>query len=306
MKDWAEFENLVAEIQTELAPDAIVTRKHFITGTTGIRREFDVTISYKVSLYPLLIVIECKYYKRPVGVEKVEAFITKLRDVGVNQGVMISNAGFTEGARRVAKQNFITLQTYNEATETDWKSYLSKQWYKFIAFSIEELQVYVFANDGVGFEVKLQEPLFDSNGDSIQTVDEIARWIIQASPVNNMLGRFYLIQPLSLPIFFRTKNHLEAVGNIAIQGVNRAWEIVLNLALANGYFLEDELTQERVFSSYLSQDIHWNEIFEATKKRELTIDEYEMLKSDEYQLLPISQADPLKLIFTQIREIQKS
>jgi hypothetical protein len=50
-----------------------------------------------------------------VGIEKVEAFVTKLRDVGASQGVMVSNTGFDAGAKAIAKDNLVTLLSYRQA-----------------------------------------------------------------------------------------------------------------------------------------------------------------------------------------------
>jgi hypothetical protein len=38
-----------------------------------------------------------------VGIEKVEAFASKLRDVSAHQGIIISVKGFDAGARAAAK-----------------------------------------------------------------------------------------------------------------------------------------------------------------------------------------------------------
>src|SRR5215213_6471237 len=112
LKKWEEFETLIAELQAQTAPNADVQHNQRVKGRSGRFRQLDITLSQKVGLYPVFIVIECKHYRRRVGIEKVEAFVTKLRDVGASHGVMISNTGFDEGAKSIAKDNLVTLLSY--------------------------------------------------------------------------------------------------------------------------------------------------------------------------------------------------
>lgn len=64
-------------------------------------REIDVLISQDVAGYPVRIAFECKNYKEPIGVERIDAFLGKLQDIGIHpsQGIFVSPAGYTSGAR---------------------------------------------------------------------------------------------------------------------------------------------------------------------------------------------------------------
>src|SRR3954469_21598679 len=117
---WQDFEKLLAEIHRKVAPGADVKHDQHIVGRSKRNRQLDITITQNVGLYPTLIVIECRRYRRPVSIDKVEAFATKLEDVGASHGVMVSNAGFDAGAKAVAALKRITLMTYRGATELDW------------------------------------------------------------------------------------------------------------------------------------------------------------------------------------------
>jgi hypothetical protein len=78
---WQDFEKLLAEIHRKVAPGADVKHDQHIIGRSKRNRQLDITITQNVGLYPTLIVIECRKYQRPVSIEKVEAFATKLEDV---------------------------------------------------------------------------------------------------------------------------------------------------------------------------------------------------------------------------------
>lgn len=127
MSKWKEFETLIAALQKQTAGDATVLHNQRVKGRSGRMRQIDIMISQKVGLYSVTIVIECKRQRRPVGIEKVEAFVTKLRDVAASQGVMISNTGFDAGAQAIAKDNLVTLLSYREAESVDWHSVVGNQ-----------------------------------------------------------------------------------------------------------------------------------------------------------------------------------
>ncbi len=82
-------------------------------------RQFDVTIRFRKGLYDYLTVIECKEYSSPVPVEKVEAFITKSRDVNAQQAVIASSSGFKSGAESVARRHHVVLIQLTDSAEVD-------------------------------------------------------------------------------------------------------------------------------------------------------------------------------------------
>src|SRR5690349_25084321 len=124
---WREFELLIKRIHDELEPRGVVRHNHKIRGRSGRKRQIDVSITRTIGLTKVLVAIECKRWKRPVGIERVEAFASKLRDVGASDGVIISPSGFQEGARSSAMDNRITLLTYRDARDADWKRLLGEK-----------------------------------------------------------------------------------------------------------------------------------------------------------------------------------
>ena len=105
-KPGQEFERIVAAIHRQFAGDAKVTENEIITGKNGQPRQIDVAIRTTVDgAYPILIVAECKDYARPVGIGTVDELIGKIDDVQAVTGVLVSNSGFTEDAKRRAAQD---------------------------------------------------------------------------------------------------------------------------------------------------------------------------------------------------------
>lgn len=114
MTDWEHFERLVAAVHKAADAGAEVKWNDVITG-----RQFDVSIRFRKGLYDHLTVVECKNYEKPVPVEKVEAFVTKSRDVQANVAVLASSSGFQAGARDAALRHNITLLHVTSSDDVD-------------------------------------------------------------------------------------------------------------------------------------------------------------------------------------------
>jgi len=119
---WKKFEELVAKIQRDLAPNADIKLNDKIRGTiTGRIRQIDISIRKKIGQYELLIVIDCKDYKRRVDVKSVEAFIGLAKDVLANKLVMVSFRGFTEAAKTRGEKAGVDLYRIIDSGDHDWR-----------------------------------------------------------------------------------------------------------------------------------------------------------------------------------------
>lgn len=107
------MERLVAAIHHAQSKGALVTWNDEIDG-----RQFDVTIRFKFGLHDYLTVIECKDYSSKVSVEKVDALVTKARDVRANKTILVSSHGFQSGCFPVAERHGIQLLVLSETTTT--------------------------------------------------------------------------------------------------------------------------------------------------------------------------------------------
>ena len=99
--------------------DSRVTRNAEIAGRNSrAKRDVDVLIEGRLNAFAVRIAIEAKNYQDRVGVEKVEALHTKLDDIGVDLGVMVSSKGFTQPAKDSAAAMGIQLfEVYDQRLE---------------------------------------------------------------------------------------------------------------------------------------------------------------------------------------------
>ena len=117
---WKRFEKVVNAIHELKLEGAEVKFDDEIIGKrTGRPRQIDISARFRHGFYDYLIVVECKDYNGKIPIEKLEAFRSKIEDVGAQKGIMVSSGGFQAGAEATAKTYNIDLFTLEEV-KTDW------------------------------------------------------------------------------------------------------------------------------------------------------------------------------------------
>jgi hypothetical protein len=120
--NWLEFEKLVQAIQKSLAPEGQVTHNEFLKGKSNVEHQCDVVLRSKVGQFSFLCVIECKQWKKRVGLEVVKGFVSKVNDIGAHHGMIVSEIGFSRKALKFAKQNNIALCKPIDAQSKVWEN----------------------------------------------------------------------------------------------------------------------------------------------------------------------------------------
>lgn len=83
--------------EVEIERNVKIPPKH---GSQKRRREIDVLINTRVVGYPFKIAIECKNYKKIIGVGLIDEFRGKLEDAGLSpqQGIFVTSRRYTKDA----------------------------------------------------------------------------------------------------------------------------------------------------------------------------------------------------------------
>lgn len=71
----------------------------------------------------MIYVIECKDYKRPVGVERIRNLAHQMEEVGAHKGFIFSTSGFQSSTYDIAKTRHIGLIRVAENNAVDWILY---------------------------------------------------------------------------------------------------------------------------------------------------------------------------------------
>lgn len=173
---WKRFEDIVTRIQQDLSPGASVTQNDRIMGrNSGVMREIDIAIRKTVGQYGLLIVIDCKDYKRPVDVKDVEEFMGLAEDVAANKAAIIAAMGFTEAAKTRAVKAGIDLHRIIDTDPHEWQTYVTMptlvDYRQFSRFSLR------ISSTSPGFSIEYQDfrfmPIYDEKNERIGIVNNL-------------------------------------------------------------------------------------------------------------------------------------
>lgn len=109
--DSLEYEEFVARSFETLQLTGIgtLTRNRHFLGKSGHSHQIDIAIEIAVATLQLLVIVECKCYRRSVEVADVLEFVSRIQDIGASKGVMVTTIGFQEGAVRLAKSHHVAL-----------------------------------------------------------------------------------------------------------------------------------------------------------------------------------------------------
>jgi len=119
------FEDLTEAIYRELLrgdPDVEIDRNVRVAAPEGYR-EVDVLIRTKVGPFSLTTIIECRDRKGAVGIEQIDAFHSKMRDLKASKGVMVSRNGFSRSARQKCARLGIDLYRAGDTLNPDHFAY---------------------------------------------------------------------------------------------------------------------------------------------------------------------------------------
>ena len=112
MKQWEEYQHQAASLLRELGFSAQVNAQ--VTEANGAVHAIDVAARRTVAGVDLLWIVECKYWNKPVPIEKVLTLRALILDLGADRGVLMSESGFQSGAIRTASQKNITLTSLDD------------------------------------------------------------------------------------------------------------------------------------------------------------------------------------------------
>jgi Restriction endonuclease len=90
-------------------------------GRSGAIREVGISATVSVAGLRLLIVVEAKYSRSKLSLDAVDSFAGLLQDIGANKGIFVTNTGFTDSAKKIAKSHGIALATIGE-NDMDFKA----------------------------------------------------------------------------------------------------------------------------------------------------------------------------------------
>jgi hypothetical protein len=97
--NWKDYEKEVHDYFSKTYPNASITYDAKVTGRySKIERQVDVLIEDDVAGFASKIIIDAKYFSKNIDIKCVESFISMLQDLDANQGLMVTQKGYSKAA----------------------------------------------------------------------------------------------------------------------------------------------------------------------------------------------------------------
>lgn len=109
------FERLVAAVQRRLDGKSKVTWHDMIAG-----RQIDVSIRGRIGSSEVLIMVECRDYADPIGIDHVDGVHSVQQEIGANKAIIVARSGFTRDALRKGAAVGIDTCSLGPATPSDY------------------------------------------------------------------------------------------------------------------------------------------------------------------------------------------
>jgi hypothetical protein len=110
--DPTEYEQFVREglLHRLNAEGVTIHHRRRIPGQrSGYEHEIDLSFETELAGTLILTIVECKAYSRPVSVDDLLEFASRVDDISAHKGMFISTSGFTQGAIKLAESKNIAL-----------------------------------------------------------------------------------------------------------------------------------------------------------------------------------------------------
>ena len=267
---WKRFEKLAAKIQADLAPTTTVSHNEKIFGRKSeTERQIDIAVRQSVGQFDILIVIDAKDHKVPVDIPELGSFVDLVSDVGAQRGAMISASGFTEGAKRRAREAGIDFYRLVDAESEDWRAYVRLG----VLAHCSKLKAAAFTFQGPPWLGTLDleaVQLFDANGQRFGPPTELVarRWNENLLPQDP--GLHADLELVSGPTFIQWEGHFYPVRVLA--------EIEVEKEM---YFGKLPLTKIQGFQNVQTGGVLTREFTTARLSYDLIRNEWQRLESAE-------------------------
>lgn len=130
-KNWKELQNYVGQLFEECGFDTEISK---VVELVRGKKEIDVYTTDKNSEYKPIILVECKFWNKPISQETIHSFRTVISDFGANFGFIVSKNGFQSGSYEAVKNTNIRLVTLDELEKEyypKWKQGMAKKYVKY-------------------------------------------------------------------------------------------------------------------------------------------------------------------------------
>jgi hypothetical protein len=251
------FQEVVAIIHEHMAGDAVVEEsgmlKHRVTGED---REVDVVIRASVAGHDVVVSVEATAAGRKADVKWVEQLVKKHEGLPTSKLVLVSQAGFTDAARRQAEAEDAVPLSAEDLSEGDPAfvvvNALPSLWPKQVTLKADKAMLLVRRPDGTLVRVKDVE-------------NDLELFLADGRPIGSMVDVFRALSEQNMPTVIE-----------GIAGISENTDTSFTLGSGSPWLVEVDGDEVNVYVSWEGTDpreLHQIERGEFTGKATIRISE---------------------------------
>jgi len=129
--NWSELQDFVGQMFKECGFKTEISK---VVKLVRGKKEIDVFAQEVSGETNLKIIVECKFWEKPINQETIHAFRTVVADYGANIGFIVSKNGFQSGSYEAIKNTIVRLVSLKELESeyyVKWKQALVKKYMPF-------------------------------------------------------------------------------------------------------------------------------------------------------------------------------
>lgn len=262
-----EYELLVARIlQGMLKYDGFenLCVDHDVTliGKSGATHQIDVFWEFKAAGTVYRTCVECKNYNSAVKKLHVAAFSATLSDIGNANGIIATTSSFQKGAKLLAEQNNVRLVLVNNLLKTihiTMHPRLANYSNFGVNFNQDSVREALIRNSLQEFTIEWsstgENPLFDANGNSVETFNTILKKHPKTNGRNRIDGvnLYFDIEKLGLVLIDSIEFDVSHVNlplmESIIESPNSAMAVIEDIVDENKHYLHDDGSVNQVINN---------------------------------------------------------
>jgi hypothetical protein len=189
-QNWTELQDYVGQMFNECGFETEVSK---VVELVRGKKEIDVYTQDTRSEYKPIILVECKFWNKPISQETIHSFRTVVADFGANIGFIVSKNGFQKGSYEAAKKTNIKLVSLKELETEYYSKWKQAMVEKYMPYADRLFPYWDYPG-------KMPKNGITINFDVQQLISAAFMPVRRIGPMDQMRAGFKRNYPMTLPI----------------------------------------------------------------------------------------------------------
>ncbi|OWW23706.1 hypothetical protein B4Q04_19685 [Zobellia sp. OII3] len=189
-QNWTELQDYVGQMFNECGFETEISK---VVELVRGKKEIDVYTQDTKSEYKPTILVECKFWNKPISQETIHSFRTVVADFGANVGFIVSKNGFQKGSYEAAQKTNIKLVSLKELEYEYYSKWKQAMVEKYMPFADRLFPYWDYPG-------KMPEDGGTINFELQQLISAAYTPIRRIGPTDQMRDGFKRNYPMKLPV----------------------------------------------------------------------------------------------------------